>query len=129
MADGGNTAPPSAPPSAPDAMSRQEAMEKFGALDSSIQTILGILSAQSQHSGQAAVSGSNTSTTGSSGSAIVAEQGSHPHPATAPSFLQISQENASAALPAQSVSAAVGLPPEYPWFVLGIRCFNICYYG
>ena len=74
------------PPSAPDAMSRQEVMKKFGALDSSIQRILGILSTQSQPSGQAAVSGLNANT-GSSTSASFAGQGNQPHPATAPSIL------------------------------------------
>ena len=81
-----------------DAISRQEALERFETLNSSVERILIMLSSQGFSAAQATASGPSAQ---SGACTSGAEQEGHHHPASAPSFLQLSQDSVSAVLPAQ----------------------------
>ena len=81
-----------------DAISRQEALERFETLNSSVERILNMLSSQGFSAAQATASGPSAQ---SGACTSGAEQEGHNHPASAPSFLQLSQDSVSAVLPAQ----------------------------
>ena len=87
-----------------NASSRQEAMERFEALDTSVQRILHVLSSGGQGTSHPVAQDSAAPCLSASG----AEQ--EGHPATAPAFLPVSQEVGGAVLPAKGIAAALATP-------------------
>ena len=85
-------------------ISRQEAMERFEALDASVQRILHVLSSGGQGTSHPVAQDSTAPGLSASG----AEQ--EGHPATAPPFLPVSQDVGGAVLPAQGIAAALATP-------------------
>ena len=115
-------------PSPADAISRQEALERFETLNSSVERIFNMLSSQGFSAAAATASGSSAN---SGACTSGAEQEGHTHPASAPSFLQVSQDSVSAVLPAQRSFANLAhsqsnflLSSPTLWFplMLGVVC-------